>query len=475
MNDLDEVTRRVFDLPPADQYELAERLRRFLALERPLLDDEGQLRAQSVADLRAAMAHLNTTRPLTKDEYTAARTALGLGWSWQRIYRLWKSFEVAARVAAGERQSPSTWQQRDFKRRYLAGRPARTAAELVAAVRTWLDAGPFTETSASYDAFARERNLELDAGGTPLPRADTITGRLGLGFGAVITLAKGDGAVDEVIQQKARATSDWTTGPHALVGLHTVERMYGRNRAATLTLARSTDFPRPVLTKGSRRIWLEEEVSAFLAGKPLPLGEANRLQQHYLAADEAAALLGVERKTLVRSKTLPRPCARVANMYFWSREVVAECAARQEQRIATRRWTKPVRKTSQFVTLSSIADELSMNFTQALALSSEPGFPAPAARFGGGGIWLRAAVEAFLNGRPLPAPSSARLVDTPTLREELALKPGVRPHHYADLPPPVVRIKTGNVYLRDEVEASLRSPGAQARLERRRARRARER
>jgi len=64
------------------------------------------------------------------------------------------------------------------------------------------------------------------------------------------------------------------------------------------------------------------------------------------------------------------------------------------------------------------------------------------------------------------------LMDAGEMTEFMALKPGVGRHRYRDMPAPVARIKTGNVYLRSEVEARLAAdPAARARLDRRRARR----
>ena len=90
-------------------------------------------------------------------------------------------------------------------------------------------------------------------------------------------------------------------------------------------------------------------------------------------------------------------------------------------------------------------------------------------------LWLRTAIEAYLKQEPLPEQSALAdlLLDAGEINGLMALKPG-RPYQYRDLPAPVARIKSGNVYLRSQLDAKLADPAVQKRLERRRLRRAQE-
>jgi hypothetical protein len=472
--ELDELTRRFLAMALVDQHEFAVRVGQILNLERPLLDDEGVKRKETIACLCEAAAHLGLDRPLTKDEYEAAQKELHLPWSWQRIGRLWRSYALAARAAAGG-PLPRSWQERDFKRRFLAGKNARSREEYLTAVRLWLATKPPTERGVSYDEFVREHNLTLEDGGLPLPRLSTVTKALGLRFAEVVAIAKGEQELPTVVEARSQ-DADWSRGPDDLVGLRTLALLCGGSQHQARRLTMAPDFPRPVLRVCGRRIWLRAELSAYLAGERLPLQPPERLRERYLTAGQAAALLAVKPTTLIRSPELPRMVAQVASIYRWLRDDVEGYANAREDDIAGRREGRrpEPRSRTQFVTLSSLARELGMGYGQVTALAAEDGFPTPLQRFDGGGVWAREEVESYLKGQPSTPAKSALgelLMDAPAITEFMALKASVRRNQYGDLPEPVARIKSGNVYLRNEVEAILEAdPAARARLERRRRR-----
>jgi predicted DNA-binding transcriptional regulator AlpA len=466
--ELDELTRRFDAMPRVDQYEFARRVELLLNLEQPLLNDEAVKRRETLADLRRAMSHLALARPLTKDEYEAVQRELGLDWSWQRIFRLWRSWDAPTRAAAGATPARG-WQERDFRRRFLSSRPARTTEEYFAALRLWLENDPPTTTAASYDQFAREHNLQLSDGGLPLPIASTLVGVLGLRFSDLVKIARGEQAYPDVVRVR-RDNTDWSRGPDDLIGMRTIGFMSGRTPSGAQLLTREGDFPRPVMLVGGRRIWLRDEVARYLAGEVLPLGELDRLRERYLTRDEAAALLAISPSTLRQVDTFPRHVAKVGRDCLWLREEVEGYAALYEREVA-RRKSGPRRKgrRSEFLTLASLTRELELSDFQTRRLLAEVGFPPPVRRFGGGGVWSRSSVEAYLAGNPLPSQSAiGDLLDTTEVEELLAHETGYRKSRALELPPAVARIKGANVYLRAEVEAMLDDPAVQERLERRR-------
>jgi predicted DNA-binding transcriptional regulator AlpA len=473
--ELDELTRRLLAMPLVDQYKFGERVELLLNLDQPLLKDEAVKRRETLTCLQVAMAHLGVERPLTTDEYAAARSQLGLSWSMQRILRLWKSFELAAQAAAGA-PLPRTWQQRDFTRRFLAGRRPRGCEEYLTAVRIWLAAEPLTESTLAYDQFARQHNLTLEEGGLPLPRLATITNRLALPFSEIVAVARGDVPYPDVVA-KRRDAADWSVGPHDLVCLRTLTLMCGGTSHQAGWLSKQGHFPRAALVVSNRRMWLREELADYLAGARKPPLEENRLRPQYLTAPEVGGMLVVHPRTLVKTDGFPPPVARVASLLLWLRADVEDYAEAHTREIEVRRRRRPRQNPStgsQFMTLAAIARELEMGAGQAQDLVEKDGFPPPVRRFGDSGIWLRKDIEAYLANQPVgPTCALAELLmDVKEVNELMALSPKVHKRDYRDLPPAVARTKSGNVYLRSDIEAKLDAdPEARRRLEQRRQRR----
>jgi predicted DNA-binding transcriptional regulator AlpA len=473
---LDDLTTRFWALPYADQLEFVGRLEEALPIERSLMTDELVQQRETLTCLRAAMRHLGLERPLTVKEYQVAQGELGLAWSSQRILRLWRSFEHAARAAAGGRL-PRTWQYRDFLRQHLRGKPARTREEYLWALRTWLATSPPTETAAGYNAFAREHNLTLGKGELPLPFGGTMVNVLALPFSELVAIARGDKEYPAAARAR-RDDADWSRGPDDLISIRTIALMSGRSKAAAVPFVLGSDFPPPVIDLPAGRVWLRDEVHAYLAGEWQEPQPPNRLRHSYMTAGEVAERLGFSRNSVAKTPRFPRAVARVGRCKLWLRSEVEEYAATNALEIKRRRERRtPKGRRSAFVTRAALKRELEMTGGQIDSLLAEPSFPNPLRRFGDGAIWARVDVEAYLDGRPLEdnSPLAAMLMSSKEVEEAMALIPGRDRHkrHYPDLPEPVARTRGGYVYLRPEVEAMLEQPGAKERLERRRARRSR--
>lgn len=478
--ELDDVTRRIAAMPLVDQLELATRLEQLVNLDQPVVHDEAAKRKETLECLRRAAEHLGVERPLTKSEYERVQKELRLAWSWQQILRLWGSFQAAAAAAAGGRM-PQTWQQRDFRRRFVRPRTGGIE-ESLNAVRAWLATKPATETRQSYDQFARQHNLAVPDGDLPLPRASLLTNRLGLPFGVTLAAAKGETPLPEA-QAHARDNNDWSEGPDDLIAIGTIALLTGKDRNATRLITLDWRFPRPVLTFRRLQVWLRAEVEAFLDGVPAEPAPLNRLQERYLGSAEVAKLLCMSLKTLnLHNPTPLRPVAKVGNMNLWLREEVEAYLATDHARITLRRRQRAklgsgeAKKMSEFVTLSGFAHEVGMKVPQARLVFAEPGFPAAVAWFGASGIWLRAEVEQHLLGNAVPSrPVGALqglLMTSEQLREYLAYSRAAQRRSRMDVPPPAAVTEAGNIYLRSDVEAHLDAdPGRRELLAARRARR----
>ena len=360
---------------------------------------------------------------------------------------------------------PTTWQQRDFSRRFVRRRTGGIE-ESLNAVRAWLTAEPATLTRKSYDQFARQHNLTLAESGTPLPRAELLADRLGLSFADILAAAKGEKPLPVVLAH-ARDNRDWSEGPDDLISIGAVALMAGVSRSAARNLIQDADFPRPVLVFRRCRVWLREEVQAFLAGERLGLGEQGRLHDRYLSTSEAAKLIVLGVAALNdESKTPLRPIAQVGLMKLWLRSEIEGYVRGHGADIARRRRRQRARpgmgdgkKLSRFVTLSGFAAEVGMTLAQGQRVFNEAGFPAPAAWFARAGIWLRADVEQHLLGNPVPARPTNALQDLlmtgGELRDYLAYAPSSARSGRMDVPPPVAVSDAGNIYLRADVEAHL--------------------
>jgi predicted DNA-binding transcriptional regulator AlpA len=478
--ELDDLTRRLVEMPLADQYEFAARVEQLVNLERPLLRDEAAERRETLECLRQAMAQLGVERPLTKDEYEGVQKTLGLAWSWQRIHRLWGSFSLAARVATGVRL-PQTWQERDFRRRFVRTN-GDWCEEGLSAVRLWLATEPQTRTRKSYSEFVRQHNRMLKDGELPLPQAVSLCNRLALKFREVVAAASGETPVEEVVA-RAREGKDWSRGPDDLVSSGTIALMAGVSVHAASRLIRDAYFPRPVLILARTDVWLREEVQAFLDGERSPLGEADRLREHYLTTQQVAERVAIGPRAIsTRGLGSLKPVAQVGKVHLWLPDEVEEYARANAAAIARRQRNRAQpgrregRKTSRFVTLSGFANEVGLDNAQAQRIFNEPGFPPSVAWFGNAGLWLREEVERYLLGEPVePRPTNSLqelLMTGPEVQKELAYSAST--YRHADLPPPAALTNVGNVYERSDIEAHLDAdPKRRELLEARRARRAR--
>lgn len=482
-SELDELMRRFSELARCDQLEFCSLLRSYMAVDHSLLDDERLRQHETISCIRQAMEHLGIDVSPTVAQYDQTARELDLDWSSHRIIRLWGSWSHAAGVATGGRL-PATAQQRAFISRFDA-RTGFEREEHFAAVRQWLATRPALETHNAYDEFAREYNYKLEEGELPLPRYATVIHSLCLSWRDVVAVAKGELDHAEAVKETV-LKRDWSRGPHNLIGLGTVALLTGKSRSTATWPTQAGDFPRPALVLGGHRIWLYEELTAYLAGERHPLLGANRLHDQYLSNEEAASIAGVSPNTLLGrlAEKLP-PVGRAAGRSYWlPSEVEAYAkanAAAIERRRARRRRPRSVSEPgsrSRFVTIAGLARELGVPHLAARRIAKRPGFPQPVARFGDAVVWLREDVSAHLAGREVPSRAGCalqeELIDTAALAEHLGYTVNAVSRMLSgsrELPPIAANVGGTNVWVKDDIYAWLaaephRDERRRARLER---------
>lgn len=465
-SELQKLQQGFLKLAEVDQLDFAGWVGDYLALPRPFFPDEAEHRKATLDCIRRAAAHLELTRPPKVEEYLRASRELELTWSWQKIHRLWGSFLVAAAVAFGKR-APASAQQRAFIGRFSPTSGAQRE-EHFTSVRLWLDTEPAAKTMTAYDIFAREYNYTLDDGELPLPRYGTMMSALALSWRDILAVAEGRLEHAEAVRER-RDRPDKSHGPDDLIGLGTIALMRGLSKSQATQTVAVADFPRPALILAHRRIWLRDEVEAYVAGGRRPLMDENRLREHYLTAKEVSELLSISQSTLLKERARLPKAGMVGGIGYWMRETVDAYIAAHPQRTARRRQArkrpgtvnaKP-RKT-QYITKQGLADELGTSFNSIRTMTAEPGFPQPVARFGDAGVWFRNDVEDYLAARPVlergPMALQELLVDSGALVDYLGLARRNFDSKSAaalGLPAPVARPSGKNVWLKDEIDAWL--------------------
>ena len=289
---LDETFRAFLDLSYEHQLEVGRRVAEYLSLTATApapVDDELAQRHETLVCIRRAQAHLELERLPTVKEYVAAAAELDLPWSWQRIQRRWGTW-LAATKALNEGRVPASVAARSYRARHRGRK--RTHEEHWIALQRWLATDPANDRIADYDDFARAYNNAIPAGERALPRAGTIMIALALPWRQLVSVARGE-ITEELAATRRRERSDWSNGPHCLVGLGTIARMCGASREATAAITRRVEFPVPVARFGRGRAWLFEEVDAYLQGEPVHRLPENRLRHLYLDVHQYAEAVAV--------------------------------------------------------------------------------------------------------------------------------------------------------------------------------------
>jgi predicted DNA-binding transcriptional regulator AlpA len=111
-------------------------------------------------------------------------------------------------------------------------------------------------------------------------------------------------------------------------------------------IVREPGFPLPVARFGEARIWLYEQVEAYLAGRPFAHGPENALQDKLMDSAALADYLGYKRRSvpeLVRNVLLTPPVAKAGGSNVWLKaqidarlEADPDLRANLKQRLARR-------------------------------------------------------------------------------------------------------------------------------------------
>ncbi len=458
------VLRRFLDLAIVDQIWVFERVAeaKTLATASPLeLDRQLTTRVETLEALRRVRDHLKLDRSPTVGEYDATRTQLGISWSSAKIIRVWGRWRDAAATLAGERDR-STVAERAYRRTYLGAR--RTREEPLAAVRMWLESEAGSGYSLDYDAWAREYNLSLEGEALAVPRQATIRRSLALGWSQIVAIARGERSHPEVAAA-VRDGSDWSRGPHDLIGIKTIALLMGLSEAVAKKRTYRDGFPPAVLMfAGKRRAWLRSDVEAYLRGEQVDRTE-NELAGLYLGTMQVADLVGMsDQSTVARYEV--QPAGRVAGRHYWLRDEVESWVAANAGRITARKakarrpGTQPANPSRDFVTAADLRGMLGTTKAVVTELARDRRFPKPVATFGPGRVWLRRDVEAFMTDQSFPPRRENALQETLVEADELSELLGVTSKWLGDrrrdlAPPPAGRAGNHNFWVRSDVERWL--------------------
>lgn len=321
--------QRFYDLAPADQLRAYEAIRDYLGEEIVETTAERRIaeRTAALEAMRRAAQHLGLPddKAPSPAQFDEASRQAAPGWNRSRVVRAWGRWRWAKRAFLGERMPEPA--RRKAHRRAIG--PRRAYEGHVAAIRRWLATSPPSETTQAYKEWAVEYNDALRPGELRMPtRAGSIQNQLRLSWEDCVHVGKGELSLDEAPKRERQRRETFSRGPHNLISLETVLeilRAAGHGYVDVRTTYRR-GFPRPVIVKGRKRIWLRDDIEAYAAGKPVPQRQDNELGSQYLDATEVAKIVGLSATTIKRSGSprIPPPVANVAAFGLWLRSEIEE-------------------------------------------------------------------------------------------------------------------------------------------------------
>lgn len=258
------------------------------------------------------------------NQFDAVAAKVAPGWNRSRVVRAWGRWRHAKTVFLGKRTPLSA--TREARKREAGS--AGPHEDPVSAVRLWLASEPRSLIQPAYNHWAAEYNDALAPGELRVPsRAVTISSRLGLIWEVCIGVARGEYSLEDAPRRRSFTRETVIRGEHNFIGLsETVALLKTTHPTASARTTYRRGFPTPVLIKLGRRFWLQEDIEAYVAGKPVPARHANELGARYLDSKEVAALVGIAEETLrsYGSPRVPRPTAVVKGMKLWLRSEAEE-------------------------------------------------------------------------------------------------------------------------------------------------------
>ena len=326
---LNEVLRRLYDLPHNDQVEVLRTLGSWLhaaETEENPVDRQVFERARALDDLKKAASWLKLPQDQapTVAKYKAARQALGLAMSSGQIIRRWERWRTACSALTGRGFVARTEAQRRLSG--VGGGRVREYEDYVTALRDWQDRPDMPLSRQSYIAWSKSMTPERERlGERPLPNATSIAMNLAVTWEYAERIATRELDVDKARQLQLEEFIR-ESGPLELLPLSAAAIMLGISGQVAHTRKSEEDFPPWAAKVGDGHYWYREDLEALRDGHDPPdrePGEANHLI--YSTAD----LAGLLRRTTAglsaniharRWHLVPEPAGRAGPYAYWLRE-----------------------------------------------------------------------------------------------------------------------------------------------------------
>lgn len=324
------ILHRVGTLSAGDQLRAYELIRDYVkAGQKIVTDPELDDRAVSLKALEAVVEHLklDDASKIEVKQFDAAPAELRDGWSSARIIRAWGKWSFAQRALAGSK-TRATARQRSIRK--ASGVSSLTSDDYLAAIKTWLATDPPDETTRSYMRWRGEMNLERSPGTLPYPSIGAIRRGLRRKWEDCLLIAKGKKTLASTPQSADKVQLAVVRGPDDLVSFRDIKEMTGSYDSKLWQELLAPGAPVPVVTASHVRMWLREDIEAWVAGKPFPERTENELQHRYMTPGEVAEHFGLTPGGIKYVNRMPKPAAVVGQRRLWLRSEI-EAHHRWEQ------------------------------------------------------------------------------------------------------------------------------------------------
>jgi len=324
--ELQAALRRVYRLTYRQQVRLLNTVRLYVTDfgGEDELDDQLNERADGLAAMRKVAQHLKLpggTAP-NSAQYRVAAAKLGLDdWKVNRFQKVFGRWRFAEDEYLGRRVRETPGQK--ALRRATTGRE-REHEDYLAGVEQWLDdIKPAATTMDDYNNYRAAVNPQrVRSGEPPLVLAGTVAVKLKMPWSDVLTCARGEVSLDEMLARLAEVDVRKDAGSLALVGMAAIARLTGEPENTLRAAVDRGTFPAAVARIGEHAAWHLKDVRAWSAKKTWPRRPEMAWQNQILDTRSLAERMGRRPDwmwaVLHRSPhRVPAPAGRVGAARYW--------------------------------------------------------------------------------------------------------------------------------------------------------------
>lgn len=341
--------KRLTELAPREQLQAYQLIHDYLTASGHELPRERELdeRASALEAMAAVADYYGITDRLELEvkRFDSAPEDVRAGWKSGKIIRLFGTWRFAREQLAG-RKPRETARQVSIRR--AAATTKLKSDDYLTTLREWLATDPPHVTWADYDEWARERNERLPEGVLRAARFRTIRAEWNLEWATALRVARGELELEDARKKKIQRRLAKVRGEHDLIAKIDIMQMSGKGGSTVNYWMHSSAlgvFPTPVLVIGERKIYLREDVKAFLRGKKFKQREIDELRPLYLTTREAAEIAGYTKSSWEQvarkgKSGEPLPIAHVGGVLLWLRSEVEAFARERAARERPKPWSK---------------------------------------------------------------------------------------------------------------------------------------